>query len=494
LLLRYNTYMSRWLAGRWFGLIVAAVLLATLTVIYKKFLHVNHTTVALSFLLAILAVSAVWGMVVSVFMSVSAMLTFNYFFLPPIGTFTIADPQNWVALFAFLFTSIVGSQLSARVRKEADAAHSRRREVERLYAFSQKLLGEGNVIQLMNAIPNFVVECFEAGAAELFLPQKDKFYRSGYGAVQLDEEQMKGAFLRDETISENLQGLHFQPIRLGVKPIGSLGISGARLSRQTLDAISSLVAIAIERARAIEQIGETEAERQGERLKSALLDSIAHDFRTPLTSIKASATDLLASTPPEKSQQHELLTIINEECDRLNRLVEEAAEMARLEAGEIQLHLQPVSVPELVDSALQHLKKSLGDRSVVLKLNGNLPAVRADLTRTKDILVQLMDNAHLYSPKGQPITISAEQAGDFVAVSVADRGPGIDPFEQALIFDKFYRGRDQRFQVQGTGMGLPIARAIVVAHGGAISVTSQLGHGSVFTFTLPIANSRSEAR
>ena len=189
------------------------------------------------------------------------MLLFNYFFLPPVGTFTIADPQNWVALAAFLITSITGSQLSARIRKEADASDSRRREVERLYAFSQKLLGEGNVIRLMNAIPNFIVDCFEAGAAELFVPQKDKFYRSGYGAAQIDEGRMKNSYLRDELTSEHQQALHFVPVRLGVKPIGSLGISGARISRQTLEAISSLVAIAMERARAVEQLGETEAER-----------------------------------------------------------------------------------------------------------------------------------------------------------------------------------------------------------------------------------------
>jgi two-component system, OmpR family, sensor histidine kinase KdpD len=493
-MLSYNTDMLRLVVGRGIGFVVAAILLASITLGYNRVIHVNQTTVALSFLLAILAVSAVWGMVVPVVMSVAAMLLFNYFFLPPIGTFTIADPQNWVALFAFLFTSIMGSQLSARIRKEANAAHGRRREVERLYAFSQKLLGEGNVIQLMNAIPNFLVDTFEAGAAELFVPQKDKFYRSGYGAAQIDEEQMKAAFLRDETASDNLQGLYFLPIRMGVKPIGSLGISGARLSRQTLDAISSLVAIAMERARAVEQIGETEAERQGERLKSALLDSIAHDFRTPLTAIKAAATDLLASSSTQNHQQHELLTIINEECDRLNHLVEEAAEMAKLEAGELQLHLQPLSVAEIIDAAVQHLRKSLGDRQIIVKVGPEVPQVRADLDRTKDILVQLIDNAHLYSPKDQPVTISADATGDFVTLSVADRGPGIDPFEQGLIFDKFYRGRDQRYQVRGTGMGLPIAKAIVAAHGGNISVTSQLGHGSVFSFTLPVAPVWSEVR
>jgi len=486
--------MSRLVVGRGIGLAVAAVLLASITFVCSRFVHVNQTTVALSFLLAILAVSAVWGMIVSVFMSVSAMILFNYYFLPPIGRLTVADPQNWVALFAFLFTSIMGSQLSARIRREADAANSRRREVERLYTFSQKLLGEGNVIQLMNAIPNFLVDCFGAGAAELFVPQKGKFYRSGYGASQLDEEQTKNAFIRDDVVCDNEKALYFLPVRLGVKPIGSLGMSGARLSRQTLDAVSSLVAIAIERARAVEQIGETEAERQGERLKSALLDSIAHDFRTPLTGMKAAVTDLLSSASKSNPQQYELLSIINEECDRLNHLVEEAAEMARLEAGEIRLDRVPVDASTLVESALQHLKTSLGDRPMHLHISPELPPVMADASRASDILVQLIDNADLYSPKDQPITISAEPNGDCISFSVADRGPGIDPFEQGLIFDKFYRGRDQRYQVRGTGMGLPIAKAIVAAHGGVISVTSQLGHGSVFSFTLPVASARVESR
>src|ERR1041384_6210968 len=184
--------MGRAASTQVFRFIVALAIVFGLALFYREALpQVNQTTVGFSFLLAILAVSALWGMAVSAVMSVAAMLTFNFFFLPPIGTFTIADPQNWVALFAFLVTSIVGSQLSSRIRKEADESHRRRREVERLYRFSRKLLGEGNVIQLMNAIPDYIVESFEAGAAELFLPQKDKFYRSGFGAAHLEEEKMK---------------------------------------------------------------------------------------------------------------------------------------------------------------------------------------------------------------------------------------------------------------------------------------------------------------
>jgi two-component system sensor histidine kinase KdpD len=484
--------MQRFLAGRTMGFGVAMAIVASVTFFYRHVLQVNQTTVALTLLLAILAVSAVWGMAVSVFTSIVAMLAFNYFFLPPVGTFTIADPQNWVALCAFLVTSIVGSQLSSRIRKEADEAHQRRREVERLYRFSRKLLGEGNVIQLMNAIPDYIVESFEAGAAELFLPQKDKFYRSGFGSSHLDEEKMKTAFLHDEVMIEPQQGVYFIPVRMGVRPIGSLGVSGSQISRQSIEAVSTLVAIAIERARAVEQLGQTEAERQGERLKSALLDSITHDFRTPLTSMKAAASSLLASENPEAVQTRELLTIIDEECDRLNRLVEEAGEMAKLEAGEFELDLQPTPIDEIIQASLAHCKTALAGRPVEMNVPPNLPPVRADLERAKEAMVQLIDNANLYSPKDQPITITAELAGDAVTTSVADRGPGIDDFDQTMIFDKFYRGKDQRYLVRGTGMGLPIAKAIIAAHRGTMGVTSQLGHGSVFSFTLPVDRGQRE--
>lgn len=475
------------LITRAFRFLLALIIVSGITFLYQQVFQVNQTTVALSYLLAILATSAVWGIQVSVFMAVVATLCYNYYFLPPVRTFTIADPQNWIALFAFLVTSVTASRLSTRVREKAQEAQSRRREIEKLYAFSQQLLGEGNILELLNTVPNYVVEAFEVGAASLFLADKQKFYRSGAGAAPIDNEELKRAVMRDEPVIDAGRGFCFVPVRLGVRPIGSLGISGPVLSRQTLEALGTMLAIAMERARAVEQLGKTEAVREGERLKSALLDAITHDFRTPLTSIKAAVTSLLAvDARPDESEQRELLTIINEETDRLNHLVAEAGEMAQLEAGEIQLQLEPHSMGDIISSALEQGKSTLNGRPVIVSVSPHLPEVRMDIRRVREALLQLLDNANLYSAKEKPIHITAELNGNFVQVSVADQGPGIEDLEIGMIFDKFYRGKNQRYQVQGTGMGLPIAKAIVEAHGGKMSVTSQLGHGSVFTLTLPV--------
>ena len=463
-----------------------AIVLAIM-VAYVYVIHVNPTTVALTFLLGVLFVSATWGLQYAVVEAVAATAAFNYFFLPPIGTFTIADPQNWVALGAFLVTAIIASQLSERARREAAEATKRRREVERLYAFSQDLLTTENVVGLLNTLPRHVVRSFGCDSAAIFAVGRPDIYRSDANTSALDAERLRMVAARSEPIVERESRTRYVPLRMGVRAVGAIAVSGGQLSSETTEALSSLVAIAIERAGAVENLGRSEAAREGERLQSAILDSVTHEFRTPLTSIKASATSLLADANLETSQQHDLLTVINEECDRLNHLVEEATEIARLEAGQIELHKEPHLVREVIEQAVEESERPLVGHSVNVVVPEGLPPAQFDFDRIKEVLKQLLENAGKYSPRGAPVRIIAEASGSLVTVSVADSGPGIDDFEQTLIFDKFYRGHDQRYRVQGTGMGLAIAKAIVEAHGGTISLTSQLGHGSVFSFTLPLA-------
>ena len=454
---------------------------------YNVVPKVNPTTVALTFLVGVLIVSANWGLRPAVFMALVATLAFNYYFLPPVGTLTIADPQNWVALFAFLVTAIIASQLAERARREAQSANERRREAERLYRFSQQLLSSDNVVELLNAIPRYIVEGLGVEAAAIALPNRPDVYRSSPAIHDLELHDLQLVCMRGEPMTDPEKHSVFMPLRMGVRVVGSVGISGALLSRETLDAMSSLIAIAIERAGAIEKLSRTEAARESEQLRSALLDSVTHEFRTPLTAIKASATSLLSNPSLDAGQRHELLTVINEESDRLNRLVGEAAEMAQLDANQFELHLGAHPIQEAVNAALEKAKPALGQHPVDVRLPRNLPLVRMDEDRITEVVTQLLENAAKYSSPESPIQITGEVGDRMLMTSVADRGPGIDDFEQSLIFEKFYRGRDQRLQVQGTGMGLAIAKAIVEAHGGKIGVTSQLGHGSVFYFTLPLA-------
>lgn len=472
-----------------FALSVLAV--AALVAVYKFLIRVNPTTVALTLLLAILIVSANWGLTIAVFMSFVAALAFNFFFLPPVGTFTIADTQNWVALLAFLFTAVIASNLSERVRREAQAADERRQEVERLYSFSQELLVSENVVELLNAIPGHLVSTFGVASAAIYLMDRDKVYRSTADGQEVSNEQLKLAAARSELWIDRDHESSLVPIRMGVRPLGIMALRTSSISQTVLEAISSLVAVAVERAAAIEKLTRTEALRESERLRSALLDSVTHEFRTPLTSIKASVTTLLSDAELNSDQTHELLTVIDEESDRLNRLIGEAVEMAQLDAHEVKLELHPYAIRDVIDMALEDSKHLLANNPVEVRVPGQLPRAMMDAAWIVKVLRHLLENAAKYSQPGSPIFISSELKGDRLITNVADRGSGIDDLERSLIFDKFYRGQSQRYRVQGTGMGLAIVKAIVEAHGGRISVTSQLGSGSVFSFGLPLVTEES---
>jgi two-component system sensor histidine kinase KdpD len=456
-------------------LIVAAVLAGDWT------LRVNATTAALSLLLAILGISAQLGLAAAMVASVMAMLGFNLLFLPPIGKLTIQDPQNWVALAAFLVTAITASQLSAHARRRAAEAEGRRLEIERLYALVQSMMLTGSARKTVREFVNRVVQVFGCSAAAFYYRPTDEFFRSGPESRVVSDHELLVESEVDDISIDLIRGIALTPVRLGGRPMGSMALIGLPPSEQMVRAIVNLIAITIEKARALEDASHAEAARQSEVLKSALLDSLAHDIKTPLTSIKAAVTSLLGSAP---GADRELLTIINEEADRLNRLAAEVVEMARIEAGKLHLEKQPVAVAELIAGALSDLAAPLKGRPLTMHVPADLPSAEADRDFAAQVVKQFVENALKYSPEGSPLEISAELKGGKIVIGVADRGPGIEENERPRIFDKFYRGRRHRFDTKGTGMGLAIAKGILEAHGEKIWVESEPGQGAVFYFSL----------
>ena len=459
----------------------ASVLIVAAVLAVDWELRVNATTAALSLLLAILGISAQMGLAEALVASVGAMLGFNLLFLPRVGKLTIQDPQNWVALAAFLVTAVTASQLSAHARRRAAEAEARQLEIERLYALVQSMMLTGSARKTIREFVNRVVQVFGCTAAAFYYRLSDEFFRSGPESLVVTDHELLAESEVDNASVDLLRGVALAPVRLGGRPLGSMALIGSQPTGQMVHAIANLIAITIEKARALEDASYAEAARQSEVLKSALLDSLAHDVKTPLTSIKAAVTSLLGSAP---EADRELLTIINEEADRLNRLAAEAVEMARIEAGKLHLEKQPVAVADLIGGALSDLAVPLKGRPLTVQVPGDLPAAEADRDFAGQVVKQFVENALKYSPAGSPLKIFAELKGGKIVIGVADRGPGIEDHERPRIFDKFYRGRRHRFDTMGTGMGLAIAKGIVEAHGERIWVESEPGQGAVFYFSL----------
>ncbi len=460
--------------------------IVVLTLFYRRTGLVNDTTVGFSFLLVILCASTIWGLSVALFMSVAAALTYDFFFLPPVGVFNISDPRDWVALFSFFVTAAIGAYLSAWARREAWTANQRRDETERLYDFSRRLLEMGEQTGLLDAIRRHVVESFDTGPVDLVLVDSGEVHDAALDPTQTDHNGAEILAARASLSEKPERMVHVVPLRTHDQELGSLNVSEPAPSERTLEAVGALIVVAIERARAIERAARMEAARKTEQLKSVLLDALAHDFKTPLTSIKGSATALLADLGFGREERKELLTLIDEECDQINKLITSAAEMARLEAGQVKLVLAPHPLGELVAAALADCQAVLRERRIDLEIKDRECSALVDLSLAKKVLIHLIDNANLYSSPGEPITVRAWQDDGRAAFSVSDRGPGVEEAELGRIFEKFYRGKGQRDRVEGTGMGLAIAAAIVRAHEGTIEASSQPGQGSVFTFHLPI--------
>jgi two-component system sensor histidine kinase KdpD len=453
--------------------------------VYRRILHVNQTTVALTFLVMVQLAAFRWGLVYSVCLSLGCTLLYNYFFLPPVGSFTIADPQNWIALLSFLGSAILISRISESERRQAVLSEARRGEMERLYEFSHQLLMEENLHDVASHAPGVVASIFAFDAVMVYLTETDSAYSSDPRRSLVSLDELRGAARLLDGPRPRREGVCIVPLVLGMRVSGSIAMTEAGYSAGLYDAIGGLLAIALERATALDRFSRVEAAREGERLRSALLDSVTHELRTPLTAIRAAATSLLSQRSLEESQRRELFEILDEESARLDRLIGQAVEMAQLDTDGIEVRPKLQPLQEVIEMALEDCHALLRGRPITVDMPADMPPVSLDRELIRRVLRHLLENAARYSPAGSPVRIGAALEAERLLVSITDQGQGIDDAEQAYIFDKFYRGSRQRL-LHGTGMGLAIAKALLRAHGGGIDVVSHRDQGATFTFWVPI--------
>jgi two-component system sensor histidine kinase KdpD len=463
------------------GRVAASIaVVALVTALYSRVIGVNPTTVALSYLVAILLIATTWGIVESTSASLLAVLCFNFFFLPPVGTFTIADPQNWVAFVAFLVTAIVASQLSGRARQREIDAAARQRDLERLYALSRALLLSERVVSVSGAIARHIADAFELHAVGVYDQRADTVSWAGRAEIPEIETQLRDVARRATSLGDPA-GLVVIPIQLGGAPIGSLAIRTAAFSDTVLHSIANLAAIGLERARSQEATARAEAAQQSSELRATVLDALAHEFKTPLTSMKAAAGDLLAGAPTS-ARDRELVTIIDEDLDRFQALVTDAVQMLRIDAGDFTVHLERHELADVVAAAVRKFERRLEGHRLLQSVPEHL-TLDADRELLGLALRQLLDNALKYSPPTSTIEIDASGNGT-VEITVRNSDSAIPEREQARVVERFYRGTHAS-HIPGTGMGLAIVQQIARAHAGTLTMSSSPEAGTAMTLSLP---------
>src|SRR5665213_4616795 len=374
------------------------VLVAAITWIAFSVLNVNALIVGFAYVLAVLIVAARWGLTESFVTSVTAMLCLNFYFLPPLLTLTIADPQNWVALFVFMVTAITASKLSASARKRAAEAQARRIEVERLYQLSLSLMLIDNTSQLGPQVAASVRKQSGFFAVAFCDRQTSEIFFAGIEDQRIEQDMLRSVAIGDAawfvsrkaSTPVSIEAI-VVPVALGGRMLGSLGAIGPSLSEPAVQAIANLVATAIEHAGQQSALGRLEVARRNEQLRSTLLDALAHDFLTPLTSIKSSITTV-RSEYSHDLEEDEFLAVVEEETDRLGEMINETTDMARIEPGKPQIRRRQVSVPDIIRSSLHRMETLLDGRPLKIQIQEDISPVDADPDMIGLAIRQLLGN------------------------------------------------------------------------------------------------------
>jgi two-component system sensor histidine kinase KdpD len=479
--------------------LLASVPVIALTLVYRS-LHVsNVTTIALTFLLIVLIVAATSRLSAAVATSVVAMLCLNYFFVPPVRSFTVADPENWFAIVVFLTVSLVASNLSSLARGRAEEALRRRDEMARLFDLSRDVLLVTDTREAMSLVARFIASRFDLSYTAICLPSDAgwQIFAAGSTIVPLDEGDLDRAIadaghalntppvregVGHRVLSVGSQSIRLVPLPAGNRLVGLLAAIG-RLEPGTLDAIGGVTAIALERVHFLAERESAELFRKSEELKSALLASLGHDLRTPLTAIRVAATNLQSGrlTEAQRREQSELALA---EVERLARLFQNVLEMARIDAGAVGADMRWAHPSEIVEAARDQVARTLAHHRVEEHVDA-ASLVRVDPRLTAAALAHVLENAAQYSPRGSTITVTAAAADGEFSLSVRDRGPGIDPADLPRIFDRFYRGSQAERRQAGTGMGLSIAKGMLMAESGQIGAQNCAGGGAEFKIVVP---------
>lgn len=464
----------------------------------------NPTTVALAHLLLVLFVASFGSLTSAVITSIAAMLLVNFFFLPPTGAFALEDPTNWIALGAFLIVSIVASHLSTSARARAQEAQDRRRELARLFDVSRDILLTTETERPMAAVARHVARRFELAAVRICVPAAGggwDVYDGGAATLTVDERELdrtlagaKGVLEFDSrarvysghrtTADADGRRAVLVPIRFGTRPVGLMALHEGALEAGTAEAIAGVIAVAMERDAVLTERQASETARQRSQLSSALLASISHDLRTPLTAIGV-ALDNMADPAIGDADRLEQGQLAHAQVDQLSRLVQDILDMARIETG-ISVERQWVTPAEVVDAAISSRPDLLRRHELAVDAVDDV-SVEVDPRLTSMAIAHLLENAAQYSPQGTSIRVSAIGDVRGLHVSVSDQGPGLEPQELERLFEPFFRGHAARARAAGSGMGLSITKGLLAPQGGRVWGENISPHGARFSVSIPAA-------